>query len=128
LLWGDVRLGNIIVGEDDGIAAVLDWEMASIGPAEVDLGWFFALQEMVTGGSGVELPGFLARDTAVARYEQRLGRAIGDLWWYELFALIRSTAVLIRMQRVAATQGRSDHWLAGIDPIPRRIRSFVQGL
>lgn len=123
LLWGDVRLGNVIFGADFLPAAVLDWEMASLAPAEVDLGWFFALR-----GRRPELPGFLDREAALARYSERLGRPLGDLWWYELFALVRSTAILVRMQRLLLQQGQPDHWLAGFDPIPKRIRSFLAGL
>ena len=44
LLWGDARLGNLVVGEDRSVRAVLDWELASIGPAELDLGWLLALE------------------------------------------------------------------------------------
>ncbi len=33
LLWGDVRLGNVIFGDDCTPRAVLDWDMASIGVA-----------------------------------------------------------------------------------------------
>jgi aminoglycoside phosphotransferase (APT) family kinase protein len=38
LLWGDARLGNVIYRDFEPVA-VLDWEMASLGPREVDLGW-----------------------------------------------------------------------------------------
>ena len=126
LLWGDVRFGNVIFDDDGGCAAVLDWEMAACGPAEIDLGWFFALREMMAPPGGVELPGFLDRAAALARYEARLGRAIDELWWYELFALIRSTAILIRTQRLLVQQGQGGHWLVGFDPVPRRLTKFVR--
>ena len=38
LLWGDVRLGNVIFGDDLAPIAVLDWDMASIGAPEHDIG------------------------------------------------------------------------------------------
>ncbi|MHB8463301.1 MAG: phosphotransferase family protein [Acidimicrobiales bacterium] len=126
LLWGDVRLGNVIFDDAGQPAAVLDWEMASIGPAEVDLGWFFALRDLMAPPGGVELPGFLDRDAALARYQDRLGRPVGDLWWYELFALVRSTSVLVRTQRSLIEQGHADHWLVGFDPVPPRLREFVR--
>jgi aminoglycoside phosphotransferase (APT) family kinase protein len=45
LSWGDARIGNIIY---DGFTpvAVLDWEMAALGPREVDVGWFIFLHEV----------------------------------------------------------------------------------
>ena len=38
LVHGDFRMGNLMVG-DDGLAAVLDWELAHIGDAHEDLAW-----------------------------------------------------------------------------------------
>ena len=38
LVHGDFRLGNVIVG-DDGLRAVLDWELAHVGDPMEDLGW-----------------------------------------------------------------------------------------
>jgi aminoglycoside phosphotransferase (APT) family kinase protein len=125
LLWGDVRLGNVIFGDDHRPAAVLDWEMATVGPAEVDLGWFFALRDLGLPPGGVELPGFLDRSATLERYQQRLGRAVGDLAWYEVFALVRSTAVLARMQALLVEQGQGDHWLVGFDPVPPRLTELA---
>lgn len=124
LLWGDVRLGNVIFDGSGGVAAVLDWEMATVGPAEVDLGWFFALRELALPPGAVELPGFLDKASSIERYEASSGRPVGDLGWYEAFALVRSSAVLIRTQRVLVAQGRSDHWLVGFDPVPPALRSL----
>lgn len=38
LVHGDFRMGNLMVG-DDGLAAVLDWELAHLGDAHEDLAW-----------------------------------------------------------------------------------------
>jgi aminoglycoside phosphotransferase (APT) family kinase protein len=38
VVHGDFRLGNLIVG-DDGLRAVLDWELAHLGDPIEDLGW-----------------------------------------------------------------------------------------
>ncbi|MBK5332070.1 MAG: phosphotransferase family protein, partial [Ilumatobacteraceae bacterium] len=38
VVHGDFRLGNVIVG-DDGLRAVLDWELVHIGDPMEDLGW-----------------------------------------------------------------------------------------
>ncbi len=119
MLWGDVRLGNVIFTSSGDVAAVLDWEMAAVGAPEHDLGWFFALRPR--RGESPELPGFLSRDETLARYCARLGRDVGDLAFYETFALLRSTAILIRTQRLLIENGETDHWLVGFDPIPRRL-------
>lgn len=43
IVHGDYGLHNILWSEDDQVSGVLDWEMASIGSAYSDLGWFIVL-------------------------------------------------------------------------------------
>jgi aminoglycoside phosphotransferase (APT) family kinase protein len=102
LLWGDVRLGNVIFDDRFRPAAVLDWEMASIGPAELDLAWFTALEAMTEHFYGQRVAGFLTRDEIVDRHEQALGRALVDFRWFEIFAMCRSTALNLRTDRLAS--------------------------
>jgi aminoglycoside phosphotransferase (APT) family kinase protein len=102
LLWGDVRLGNVVVGPDGRPAALLDWEMASLGPAESDVAWFTALSEMTEHFVGTRLAGFLDRDGIVAHVEAGLGRELADLAWYEGFAVARAAAIGFRTKVVAA--------------------------
>lgn len=105
LLWGDARLGNLVVGDDRAVRAVLDWEMASVGPAELDLGWFLALEWSMYELIGRRVPGFPGRAETVARYEAGLGRPVADLVWYEIFALVRALAISNRQARMAAAVG-----------------------
>lgn len=105
LLWGDVRLGNTIFDDARHLEAVLDWEMASIGAAEHDLAWMLSLQATQDGMIGRTVPGFLEADAAVARYEARLGRPVRDLAWYEVFAMVRSTAVMTRISILNERRG-----------------------
>ena len=89
---------------DDDFApvALLDWEMASIGPAELDLGWYTALETTTEHFFGRRVPGFLTRDEVVERHEQALGRPLVDFRWFEIFALARSAALNIRADRLEA--------------------------
>jgi aminoglycoside phosphotransferase (APT) family kinase protein len=116
LLWGDVQLGNVLVGNDMGVAAVLDFEMASIGPAEVDLAWFLVLHDMAVDRCGGDLPGFPGRDATVVAYEARLGRPVADLRFYEAFAALRSGAILVRAARLLSSLGIDDSWLTHKNP------------
>jgi aminoglycoside phosphotransferase (APT) family kinase protein len=43
LRWGDVRLGNIVFGDDLEPRAILDWDMAAVGVPEHDVAWFTML-------------------------------------------------------------------------------------
>lgn len=102
VLWGDVRLGNVIFDDAFAPVAVLDWEMASIGPAELDLAWYTALEGMTEHFFGQRVEGFLTRDEIVTRHEQALGRPLVDVAWFEIFAMCRSTALSLRTDRLAS--------------------------
>jgi aminoglycoside phosphotransferase (APT) family kinase protein len=106
LNWGDARIGNILY---DGFrpVGVLDWEMAGIGPAEVDLGWWLFLNRYHSTGMGLPaLPGFPDDATTVAMYEQALGRRVRDLRYYVAFAGFRFGIVVLRAVQGAVLAGR----------------------
>jgi len=107
LVWGDARLGNIVFGDDHRVAAVLDWELASIGPPEIDLGWWLAMDEFQTRAHGVRpVAGYPDRAETIAHYELLTGRTIGDLRWFEVLCAFVLTVTVIRMADIAVTGGR----------------------
>jgi len=105
LLWGDARLGNVLYDDDGRAAALLDWELATIGPAEMDLGWYLVLDEIANGFVGRTVPGFAGRADAIRYYERALGREVVHLQWHEIFALARSIAINDCQARLAAAAG-----------------------
>jgi len=127
LLWGDVQLVNAVFDDELRLAAVLDWEMASIGPAEMDLGWFLALHRMTVETIGGDLPGFPDRAATIASYERRLGRELADLRWFEAFALVRSGAIMVRLARLLADAGVDDSWLTRDNPSLQLLARLVDG-
>lgn len=108
LLWGDARPANVIVAADRfEPVALLDWELATIGPAEFDLTWLAEMNRMRMEGSGVApLPGLLSDDEARRHYEQRSGRTLGDLRWYRLYSALRIAVLMHRHLRVMVHLGR----------------------
>lgn len=89
VLHGDFRNGNLIVGED-GIRAVLDWELAHLGDPMQDLGylcvraWRFGGPEPVGGFGpyeelfeGYESAGGAPIDTDAVRWWE----VFGTVWW-----------------------------------------------
>jgi aminoglycoside phosphotransferase (APT) family kinase protein len=84
VVHGDYRLGNVMAaGEPPRIVAVLDWEMGAIGDARADVGYLVATYE--------EPPGFPTPAELVARYEERTGRSLERLAWFEALALWKSS-------------------------------------
>ncbi|WP_042415085.1 phosphotransferase family protein [Streptacidiphilus anmyonensis] len=100
LSWGDARIGNVIY-QGFTPAAVLDWEMAALGPRELDLGWFVFLHRFfqdLTVASGQDgLPGFLDRGTVAAQYARASGHTPHDLEFFTLYAALRHAVVMLRI-------------------------------
>ena len=117
LLWGDVRLGNVIFDETTHTPrAVLDFDMVSVGPAEMDVAWFLALEQVQTDLTSMRVPGFGTRDDAIALVEARLGRPLSDLAWHEVFALVRASAISTRIAVLFARNGQKSMFKVGQDP------------
>ncbi|MGX1882186.1 phosphotransferase family protein [Streptomyces sp. NPDC055287] len=100
LSWGDARIGNIIY---DGFepAAVLDWEMASCGPRELDLAWTVYLhrffQDLTVGFGQSGLPDFLRREDIERRYAELTGHTPRDMEFHTLYAALRHAVVMLRI-------------------------------
>ena len=96
VVHGDYRLGNLMVERTHPgrVQAVLDWEMGAIGDPRADLGYLLATyaepggERSPLGVSPVTaLDGFPTKAELVARYEDRSGRMVGPLGWFEALAL-----------------------------------------
>jgi aminoglycoside phosphotransferase (APT) family kinase protein len=125
LLWGDVQLGNVLVADDMTIAAVLDFEMATVGPAELDLAWFLVLHRMTVDRCGGDLPGFPGASDTIGAYGERLGRPLADLRWFEVFATLRSGAIMVRAARLLARLGVDDSWLTRGNPTVTLLAELI---
>jgi aminoglycoside phosphotransferase (APT) family kinase protein len=108
LVWGDARLGNMIFGADHRVAAVIDWEVATIGPPEIDVAHWLFFDAFATDAVGVApLPGWSDRATTIATYEQRSGRTLGDLDTFELLEELFVATTLIRQADARVARGLS---------------------
>ena len=90
LVHGDFRLGNLMIDES-GLAAVIDWEMVSIGNPMLDIGWMcinswrFGQSEKVVGGFG-DLEEFLEGYSSISNEEidheeVKIWQVLGTLRW-----------------------------------------------
>ena len=111
LSWGDARIGNILyVGTTP--AAVLDWEMAAIAPAEVDLGWFLyfhdLFQDLAVTFEFPGIPDLFAHREVVEQYEHLTGSPVRDLPFYYVYAGLRQAIILSRITRRRIHFGEQD--------------------
>jgi aminoglycoside phosphotransferase (APT) family kinase protein len=102
LSWGDARIGNIIYQGFEP-AAVLDWEMAALGPRELDVGWFVFLhrffQDIAQFFGLPGLPGFLRRSDVERGYQELAGCPVRDMDFYLTYAALRHAIVMARIKR-----------------------------
>jgi aminoglycoside phosphotransferase (APT) family kinase protein len=97
IVHGDYRLGNVMYAPAPParLVAIFDWEMSTIGDPLADLGYLCTF--WVDRGdppAGIfeqhaltRAPGWLTRAELVARYEERSGRSMSDIRWYQALAL-----------------------------------------
>ncbi|WP_167768708.1 phosphotransferase family protein [Nocardia sp. CS682] len=99
LSWGDARIGNCMYRDFEPVA-VLDWELSTIGPRELDLAWLvFAHRVFQTIANTFGLPGmpdFLRTEEVLATYREYSGVQVGDLTWYTLYAALNYCVVFMR--------------------------------
>jgi aminoglycoside phosphotransferase (APT) family kinase protein len=129
IVHGDYRLGNTIFYAEPParLAAVLDWEMATIGDPLADVGYLcmmwteagdpqVGLREAL--GKVTRAEGFPTRAELVARYEERSGRSMADMRWYMTLALWKSVVFM---------EGNYKRAIAGTTDDPY-LRQFGDGV
>ncbi|WP_123025690.1 phosphotransferase [Mycolicibacterium stellerae] len=99
LVWGDSRVGNVLY-EDYKPVAVLDWEMATLGPREMDAAWMvfahMVFQELAGLAGMPGLPDFMREDDVKATYAQKTGVELGDLNWFYIYSGVIWCCVFMR--------------------------------
>jgi aminoglycoside phosphotransferase (APT) family kinase protein len=111
LCWGDARIGNVMYDGFDPVA-VLDWEMATVGPRELDVGWLIyghRVFEDIAASMGLPgMPDFLRADDVAGTYEVLTGHAPRDLAWYGTYAAVQYAIVFLRTGARAVHFGEMD--------------------
>jgi aminoglycoside phosphotransferase (APT) family kinase protein len=97
IVWGDARIGNIIFDGTEP-AAVLDWEMVTVGSPEKDVAWsVFVDRHHSEGIETPRLPGFPSYADSVAFYEERSGHRVKHLHYYQVYAGYRFGIIMLRI-------------------------------
>lgn len=103
LSWGDTRLGNLVFNNFEPVA-VLDWEMASLGPPQQDIAWWLFVDRAYFGDLHTgdprdprSLPGLPSREETLKHWAHLTGFSIDYMDFYEVFAGFRMAVVLQRM-------------------------------
>jgi aminoglycoside phosphotransferase (APT) family kinase protein len=93
LVHGDYRLGNLICNGTEP-AALIDWEIWSVGDPRVELGWFLVFADGSNfPGVGREVAGLPTPEELVERYAAD-GRPVDDLPWFDALGRYKMAAIM----------------------------------
>jgi aminoglycoside phosphotransferase (APT) family kinase protein len=99
VVHGDYRLDNVLIGEDDKIRAILDWEMSTLGDPRTGLG-LLVMYSMPLDmpespvSTTAQAPGHPDPAELVERYAARSGRDVSSISWYTAFAWFKLAVIL----------------------------------
>jgi aminoglycoside phosphotransferase (APT) family kinase protein len=110
------------------LVAIFDWELATIGDPLADVGYLSVTwtepddpEDMMFSLTGVtRREGFQTRDELVALYEERSGRSMSDLRWYQTLALWKAAVFMEGNYKRFAAGTTDDPFLKMFDEgVPR---------
>lgn len=127
LIHNDYKLDNIMLdsGNPGRIAAVLDWEMATVGDPLSDVGmalcyWLQSGQHPV--GALPLASGWFTREQIMNRYEAMTGRDLSGIGWYEVLGIFKLT-VIVQQIYYRYFQGQTTD--ARFKDFDRRVRALI---
>lgn len=100
ILHGDFHLANVMFRNDGGdLAAIVDWELSTIGDPLLDLGWLLATWPEEGGGGAGKVgiqpwEGFARPEELVAHYRERSARDVDSIAWYAVLACYKLGIIL----------------------------------
>ncbi|WP_204250313.1 phosphotransferase family protein [Mycolicibacterium goodii] len=100
VMHGDYQFANVMYrhGAPATLAAIVDWEMGTVGDPKLDLAWMVQSWPSAEGAHGgmdyVDMRGMPARDDVVAHYAEVSGRQVDDLDYYLVLARWKLAIVL----------------------------------
>ena len=105
LVHNDYKLDNVMIRPaGNGIEAVLDWEMATVGDPLADLGltlcyWTWANVAAQENGHAPAVtittqPGWYSRERLLQRYAERTGRDVAGVGYYEVLGVFKLAVIL----------------------------------
>ncbi|HEX8121360.1 MAG TPA: phosphotransferase family protein [Solirubrobacteraceae bacterium] len=121
IVHGDFRLGNTMMGLESParLVAIFDWEMSTIGDPLADLGYTCTLWVdrddpslgMFELSAVTRQEGFPSRAELIARYEEKSGRSMTDIRWYQTLALWKSIVFMEGNYKRAISGATDDPYL-----------------
>jgi len=118
IVHGDYRLDNCIMAADGSVAAVLDWELCTLGDVLIDVAGLVTWWGDTEKGEGrlADMPttvdGFGSPDDVLERYSRRSGRDLSSLDWYVALQFWRVACIIegVRVRHAAGAMGDNQQY------------------
>jgi aminoglycoside phosphotransferase (APT) family kinase protein len=132
IVHGDYRLDNMILSDAGEVAAVVDWELCTLGDPLADVGmlivyWSEAGDELMPlFEAPTTAPGFPSREEIRERYAERSGRDLLEIDFYVALACWKLAIILqgVYARYTAGQYGKPDE---GIEEFARNVDKLAQG-
>ena len=114
IIHGDYQVANVMFahGAPARLAAIVDWEMTTIGDPLLDLGWVTMswprAGEDASQSGYVDMVGMPSHEALLAHYERVSGRSTADIDYYEILARFK-LAIVLEAQYARLKAGRADN-------------------
>ncbi len=131
LVHGDYRLDNMILSASGEVAAVVDWELCTLGDPLADVGllavyWPDRGEETIALGQPANLaPGFPTREELIGRYAERSGRDLSELDFFVALGYWKLAVILegVYARYAAGGYGKVD---PGIKEFARLVERLAE--
>jgi aminoglycoside phosphotransferase (APT) family kinase protein len=111
ILHGDYHLANVLVSPTGPeLAAIVDWELSTIGDPLLDLGWLLATWpgDETPGAAAIgHVEGLPRPEELIARYRERSTRDLGAIEWYAVLACYK-LGIILEGTHARACAGKAD--------------------
>ena len=141
IVHGDYRLGNVMLAPEapPRLVAIFDWELSTIGDPLADVGYLTVTWAEPDDPADISFSrlsaatrraGFLTREEIVARYEERSGRPVPALHWYQALALWKAAVFMEGNYKRFSAGASDDEYLAlfdeGVPALAERAREVAR--
>jgi aminoglycoside phosphotransferase (APT) family kinase protein len=138
IVHGDYRLDNCMLSPDGTIAAVLDWELCTLGDPLADVGlllvyWNDPGERSVLPGADTSLTGLPTKAELVARYAAASGRDVSQVGYYVAFGYWKLACILegVYARYRGGVMGETsgfEGFAAQVEMLARQARATIEGL
>ncbi len=131
IVHGDYRLDNMILTDTGEVAAVVDWELCTLGDPLADVGllvtyWPERGTDTLALGMPANLaPGFPTREELINRYAERSGRDLSELNFYVALGYWKLAIILegVYARYIAGGYGKVDE---GVHAFARLVERLAE--